>query len=108
MARTQPSEKCLSKPDLGGPNSEGSRNGLLAKWFFGGLRYQGKKTTMFQENTGLLALLPKAERPINQYFHEQMRFFGWPINHYGIPLTNGLFPPGNPSIEMGGFAPPRQ
>jgi hypothetical protein len=41
-------------------DSEGSRSGLLAKWFFGGLGYQGQKTTLFQENTGLLALPPRA------------------------------------------------
>ena len=59
--------------------------------------YHGQKTTLFQKNTGLLALPPRAARPINQYFHEKVWFFGlgtpglpkttWPINHYGIPLT---------------------
>ena len=35
---------------------EGSRSGLLAKFFLGGLGYQGQKTTIVQEHTGLLAL----------------------------------------------------
>jgi hypothetical protein len=68
--------------------------------FFGGLGYQGPKTTLFNENIGLLALPPSAARPINQYFIENVCFFDlgtpglqkttWPINHYGIPLKIAL------------------
>jgi hypothetical protein len=50
--------------------------GFFAKWFFGGLGYQGQKTARFQEKTGLLALPPKAARPINQSSPENMWFFG--------------------------------
>jgi hypothetical protein len=45
----------------------------LAKWFFGGLGYQGQKTTLVQENRGLLALPLKAARPKKQDYPENVR-----------------------------------
>ena len=55
--------KCLPK----GHHPEGSRSGLLAKWFFGGLGYQGQKTTLVQKHTvfvGLAAEGGKAKKPV--------------------------------------------
>ncbi len=88
---------------LGGGRSEGSRSGFLATWFFGGLGYQGNKTTLFQDNTVCLAVPPSAARPKTQYFHEQMWFFGLgfprpPKNHlaqkpFRDPFEQGHAPP---------------
>ena len=49
----------------------------------------------------MVALPPKAARPINHYVLEKVSFFGrgtpglqkttWPINHYGIPLAGRFF-----------------
>ncbi len=78
-------------------NSEGSRNGLLAKWFFGGLGYPGQQTTLFFKKRLLLALPPAAAKPNNQSFLEKVWFVGlgtpglqtnvWPKKHYGIHLN---------------------
>ncbi len=38
---------------------------LLAKWFVGGLGYQGQKTMHVQQESGFGALPPKAARPKN-------------------------------------------
>ncbi len=59
------------------PLPKGSRSGLSAKWCFGGLGYQGQKTTPFQERTGLLVLPPSAARPINQYVLGKVWFLGF-------------------------------
>ncbi len=57
-------------PDL---RSEASRSVLLAKWFFGGLRYHGfQQTTHFPETSVFLALPPQAGRPTNHSFLEKV------------------------------------
>ncbi len=58
---------------------------------------KAKQITHFQENSGLLALPPKAARPNKQYVLENMWLFGrgtpgiqkttWPKNNFGIPLS---------------------
>ncbi len=55
------------------------------------------KTTRFPENSGCLALPPKAARPKNNYVLENVWFVGlgtpglpkntWPNNHFGISLS---------------------
>jgi hypothetical protein len=45
---------------------------VWAKWFFGGLGYQGQNPILVQENTGLLALPPKTARPKNHYVYEKV------------------------------------
>ncbi len=49
---------------------------LFGQVFFGGLGYQGQKTTHVQKISGCLALPPKAARPQNHYVPEQVCFFG--------------------------------
>ena len=68
-------------------------SGFLEAWCT-----KAKKRHFFKNiYNGLLALPPSAAGPPNQYFPEQVWFFGlgtpglqkttWPINHYGIPLN---------------------
>ena len=69
---------------------------LLAQWFFGGLGHQGRKTKHVPEHRGFVALPPKAARPNNHDFQENVWLFGlgapglqkntWPQKHFGIPL----------------------
>ncbi len=74
----------------------------IPKWFsgqvvFGGLGYQGQKTTHFSEKSGVLALPPKAAGPKNKVLLENVWLFGLgaqglqkntrPKKHHGIPLT---------------------
>ena len=44
---------------------------------FGGLGYQGQKTTLYEEHTGLLALPPSAAKRINQHFLQTVVFWPW-------------------------------
>ncbi len=60
----------------GSRSSEGSRSGLLAKCFWGGLGRQGQKTTLLAEKSGCLALPPKAAGPTKL------------LHNFGIPLSS--------------------
>ncbi len=56
--------------------SKGSRSCFLAKLFFGGLGYQGRKTILYPGTSGLLALPPKAARPTKRFVLENVWVFG--------------------------------
>jgi hypothetical protein len=66
---------CRERQDL---NSEGSRSGLLANCFFGGLGHHGQKPTTFQEQTVFVGLAPvcgKANKPV--CYWEVVVFWPW-------------------------------
>ncbi len=77
--------------------SKGSRSVFGPSVFVGGLGYPGQTTTYFLEKSGLLALPPKAARPENHLFLENVWCFGIGTpglqkvtllkKHFGIPLS---------------------
>ncbi len=71
-----------------------NRWSYVAKCFLGGLGHQGQQTTLFQENTGSVALPPKAAGPTNQCFSENVWLFGLGASQAREAYPRGLEPIG--------------